>query len=124
MTERKTRCLPRDSRGITLIELMIVLVVVATGVLALSGVQTRTSGVVHATGRHGRAVQLAQLQMEAARSAGFALARPDSGASGVFVWRTAVDSADVGLNRVQVTVEWAESGQQRSVQLHGLLAMR
>lgn len=124
MTEHAARFLPGDSRGISLVELMVVLVVVAIGVLALSGVQTRSSSDVYSTGRHTRAVQLAQLRMEVARGAGFSLAQSDSGAADGFGWRTVVDSADVGLRRVRVTVEWADQGRARSVRLTNLLAMR
>lgn len=124
MTEPANRRLLADSRGISLIELMVVLVVVAVGVLALSGVQTRSSTDVYATGRHARALQVAQARMEIARGAGFALARTDSGATDGFAWRTAVDSADVGLRRVRVTVAWTERGAARSVQLNNLLALR
>lgn len=124
MTERAPRLQPADSRGFSLVELMVVLVVVAIGVLALSAVQTRSSTDVYATGRHTRALQVAQTRMEIARGAGFALAQADSGATDGFAWHTAVDSVDVGLRRVNVTVRWSEHGAARSVRLLNLLAMR
>ena len=61
---------------------------------------------------------------EIARGAGFALAVSDSGTSDGFAWRTAVDSVDVGLRRVNVTVQWSEHGAARSVRLLNLLALR
>lgn len=124
MTERVRRPLPADERGISLVELMVVLVVVAIGVLALSAVQTRSSTDVYSTGRHTRALQVAQTRMEIARGAGWAAAQTDSGSTDGFAWRTAVDSVDVGLRRVNVTVRWSEHGQARSVRLLNLLAMR
>jgi Tfp pilus assembly protein PilV len=108
----------------TLVELMVVLVVVAIGVLALSAVQTRSSTDVYATGRSTRALQLAQTRIEIARGAGFALAQSDSGATDGFTWRTLVDSADVGLRRVRVNVAWTEKGRVNAVQLNDLVAQR
>jgi prepilin-type N-terminal cleavage/methylation domain-containing protein len=124
MTERGQRYLPADNAGMTLIELMIVLVIVAIGVLALSAVQTRSSTDVYSTGRDARALQLAQMRMEMARGAGFTLAQSDSGTTDGFPWRTAVDSVDVGLRRVTVTVQWTERGRARTVQFNNLLAQR
>lgn len=108
----------------TLVELMVVLVVVAVGVLALSAVQMRASTDVYTTGRHTRALLLAQTRMEIARGAGFSLAQSDSGTTDGFAWRTLVDSTDVGLRSVRVAVNWADKGRARSVQLNNLVALR
>ena len=51
MIDRKDRIVKNESAGFTLVELMIALVVIAIGVMALSGVQTRSSRDVYATGR-------------------------------------------------------------------------
>jgi Tfp pilus assembly protein PilV len=109
---------------VTLIEIMVVLVVVSVGVLALSGVQMRSSADVYSTGRHTRALQVAQQRIEIARGGGFALAVSDSGTTDGFAWRTLVDSADVGLRRVRVSVNWTDKRQARSVQLNDLVAQR
>jgi prepilin-type N-terminal cleavage/methylation domain-containing protein len=123
MTERRPSSLPRDA-GLTLVELMVVLVVVAVGALALSAVQMHSSTDVYSTGRYTRALSLAQTRMEIARGAGFALAQSDSGATDGFAWCTLVDSADVGLRRVRVAVNWTDKGRARSIQLNTLLALR
>ena len=118
-SSRRSEC-----AGVTLIELMIVLVIIAVGVLALSGVQTRSSSDVYSTGQHTRAIAVAETQMEVARGLGFTLATPDSGQADGFDWRADVDSVDIGLRRVMVTVSWTESGTPRSVQLLNLLSTR
>ena len=123
MTDARRR-LDSGEAGVTLIELLVVLVVVAVGVLALAGVQARSSSDVSSTGRQVRALQLAQARMEVARAAGFASALSDSGAADGFAWRTQVDSAAVGLRRVRVTVSWAQAGRARSLELDNLLAQR
>jgi type IV pilus assembly protein PilV len=114
----------RLEAGVTLIELMVALVVIAIGLLALSAVQTRASNDVYATGRETRALQLARTRMELACGSGFAFAASDSGTADGFAWRAVVDSADVGLRRVRVTVSWTELGRARSVELGNLLAQR
>ena len=116
---------PRSrDEGVTLVELMVVLVFVAVGILALSGVQTRASRDVDGGSRRVRALELAQNQMEVARAAGFALAASDSGLSGPFTWTTLVDSVDVSLNRIRVTVVWSEKGDPRSVEVDNLVSER
>ena len=121
------RRLPRDAeRGVTLVELMVVLVIIAVGVLALSGVQTHSSTDVYATGRRTRALALAENQMEVARGMGYVGAVSDSGASDVYNWFTVVDSTGLpaGLHRIRVTVNWTEAGNARSVQLIDLVSTR
>jgi Tfp pilus assembly protein PilV len=113
-----------DERGVTLVELMVVLVFLAVGLLALAGVQTRSSRDVDATGRSSRALSVAENQMEIARAAGYVLAVADSGQSGVFTWNTAVDSAEVGLRHIRVTVSWTEKGVARSIRVDNLVASR
>jgi prepilin-type N-terminal cleavage/methylation domain-containing protein len=113
-----------DSAGVTLVELMIVLVIVAIGIMTLSGVQTRSSSDVYSTGRRTRALAVAQTQIEVARSLGYLGAVPDSGLTDGFNWRTEVDSVDFGLLRARVTVTWAESGTPSSVQLVNLMSAR
>lgn len=124
MTDPRREPVVGREAGVTLIELMIVLVIVAVGVLALSGVQTRSSTDVYSTGRNTRALQLAQLRMETTRSAGFTLAASDSGSANGFGWQTAVDSVDVGLRRVRVTVSWKDRGRARSLELDNFVAQR
>lgn len=123
MTERGARSRPQEA-GLTLVELMAVLVVFAVGVLALSAVQMRSSADVYSTGRHTRALSLAQSRMEIARGAGFSLAKSDSGTTDGFAWRTLVDSVDVGLRRVRVGVNWTDKRMARSIQLNNLVALR
>lgn len=114
----------RDQRGFTLIELMVVVVFVAVGILTLSLVQTRSFKDVYRTGMHTRALDVARLHLETARSAGFTLAASDSGVTGGFNWNCQVDSVDVGLRRVTSTVLWTDGSVARSVRLVDLLSAR
>lgn len=114
----------RESAGFTLIELMVALVIVAVGVITLSGVQTRASRDVHATGRRTSALALAEERIEVARSAGYSNAVSANGTSGGMSWDTRVTTVDVELRSVTVTVTWNEAGTSQSVQLMTLLALR
>lgn len=124
MTERAFHPDPGDSRGLTLVELMVVLVFMALGVLTLFAVQTRSFTDVHDTGRYTLALEVAESQMEAARGAGFALAASDSGTTGGIRWTRIVQNEDALLKRVTVSVAWNEGEAARSLRLVSLLASR
>lgn len=123
MTSRRHPPL-HDEAGVTLVEVMIVLVVIAIGILALSAVQTRSSSDVYATGRSTKALTLAQMQMENARGSGFASVVPDSGVVDTYTWWTRVDSVSVDLKHVTVTVSWREKDVPRSLRLDNLVSDR
>jgi Tfp pilus assembly protein PilV len=124
MTDSRHRLAPRDEAGISLVELLVVLVVVGVGILALSAVQTRSSTDVYSTGRQTRALQLAQSRMEFVRGAGFALAQSDSGTTDGFQWQALVQPAGTGLRSVRVSVAWTDHGKPNNVEFNNLLAQR
>ena len=124
MTERTASAPTRDGQGFTLVEVMIALVVIAIGVMALSGIQTRSSRDVYATGRSSRALALAQQHLETIRAGGYTAAVTDSGDQEVFHWVARVDSAGLDLKRVDVRVTWSEQMQSRDVRLTTLMSSR
>jgi len=103
---------------------MIVLIVVAVGLLALSGVQTSSSRDVFSTGRRTRALALAQQRMEVSRASGYLNAVSDSGSADGFQWRAVVDSVEVGLHQVTVAVTWTESTTPDTIRYVNLLSAR
>ena len=114
----------RAEAGVTLVELMIALVIVAVGIMALSAVQTHSSRDVTVTSQHARALSLAQAQVENARVAGFETAAADSGVSGIYNWRREITSVGTGLNRVRVTVNWTSQGGPRGLEISTLMSTR
>jgi prepilin-type N-terminal cleavage/methylation domain-containing protein len=114
----------KDQRGFSLMELIVVMVILTIAILPLALVQTRSNRSVFDSGQYTEAVQVAQMQMEAAKSHGFAGAAPDSGMVNTFQWRTRVNNVSFGLNRVEVTVRWQEKERQRQVVITDLLSYR
>jgi prepilin-type N-terminal cleavage/methylation domain-containing protein len=113
-----------NNKGVTLVELMVVLIVLAIGLLPIAFVQTLSQRDVFHSGQRTQAVNIAQMQMERARTLGFLSAVPDSGIVGPFTWRTEVQSGGVGLSSVTVTVQWQERGDLRTVTFRDLLSWR
>lgn len=124
MTDKRCPPAHEAEQGFTLVELMIALVIIAIGVMALSGIQTTSSRNVYTTGRQTSGLSLAQEQIEVARSSGYATVAPDTGLSAPYSWITEVDSVDIELKRVRVTVTWPENTTTSSLQLETLIAAR
>jgi prepilin-type N-terminal cleavage/methylation domain-containing protein len=124
MTDRRGSSPLSGSAGVTLVEVMVVLVILAVGILALSAVQTRSSSDVYATGRSTRALALAQAQLETARANGYDLLAPASGAVDNMTWTTQVDSLSPDMRQVIVTVTWQDEGNTRSLRLDTLMSDR
>jgi Tfp pilus assembly protein PilV len=112
---------------VTIIELMVVLVLVAVGILALSGIQTHSTTDVYTVGRRSTALAVAETQMESKRALGYTQAVSDTGSTGIYSWTSVVDTvgpASQGLNRITVTVNWSVNGVPDSVQLYNLVSAR
>jgi Tfp pilus assembly protein PilV len=124
MTEPRRSAQLSDAAGVSLIEIMFVLVIVSIGILALSGVQTTSTKDVDYTNRRTRAVAVAQTRLEIDRSLGYTLAVSDTGQTDGFNYLGRVDSVDVDLHRVTMTVSWTEKGVPDSVRLITLLSAR
>ncbi len=112
------------SAGFSLVELMVVLVILAIGLLPLALIQTRAQQDVFESGQYTEALQVAQLQMEIAKSSGFGNAVTDSGLVEVYTWRATVSNVSFGLAQIVVDVQWNEKGRQRNVQIMDRLSFR
>jgi type IV pilus assembly protein PilV len=122
----------RGERGLTLVELLVALTVLAVGVSALAGTFLATMRTAGSTSNRVRAVAIAVREMEALRALGFDRLRlapdgvvppgPDAveeGGQTFRVSRTVTDdeSAPATQRRVTVTVEWDdEAGPHRVTQ--------
>jgi len=114
----------RKSDGFSLVELMVVLVVLAVGLLPLAFVQTRSQQNVFDSGRYSQAMELAQLQLESARSRGFGNVQPANGTIGNYAWNSTVQNVSFGLDQVTVQVSWQERGNPRTVTVIDMMSLR
>jgi prepilin-type N-terminal cleavage/methylation domain-containing protein len=124
---RQTHILENTARckaGFSLVELMVVLVILAIGLLPLALIQTRAQQDVFESGQYTEALQVAQLQMESVKSQGFGNAVTDSGLVEVYTWRTTVNNVSFGLDQIVVEVRWNEKGRQRNVQIMDRISFR
>ena len=112
------------SKGVTLVELMVVVIVLSIGIIPIAAVQTHSSRDVVKSGQRTIALSVAQNQMERIRNLGFNAAVSDSGLVGDYVWAATVTNESFGLSRVAVTVNWSEGTKQRTLQLDNLLSTR
>ena len=115
----------KDQSGVSMVELMVVLVVLTIGILPIAAVQTRSHRDVFDSGNRTEALNIAHLQMERAKGMGFNNAVTDSGwVNAVYRWDTVVANQGFGLNSVAVTVQWQERGRNQSITINNLLSLR
>ena len=111
--------------GFTLVELMVVLVILTIGLLPLALVQTRAQQDVFESGQFSDAIQVAQLQMESAKSLGFGNIPPDSGTvDAVYTWNRQIQNVSLGLDQITVSVDWNEKGEQRNIVVTDMISFR
>ena len=110
--------------GFSLVEIMVVLVILTIGLLPLAIVQTRAQQDVFESGQFSDALNVAQMQMETAKSQGFGNAVTDSGQVDIYSWRTTVTNVSFGLDRIAVRVGWNEKGEPRAVQVVNMISFR
>ena len=122
-THNKER-IESHNAGFSLVELMVVLVILAIGLLPLALIQTRAQQDVFESGQYSEALQVAQLQMESAKSQGFGNAVTDSGVVDAYTWRTTVNNVSFGLDQIVVEVQWNEKGRQRNIQIMDRVSFR
>jgi len=113
-----------NNTGVTLIELMFVVLILAIGILPIAAIQAQSHRDIYESGQRTRALNIANMQMERVRNVGFANAAADSGSVGVFGWNTQIQPQSFGLNAVTVTVQWPEGDDTEVIQLRNLISTR
>ena len=116
-------CFP-GSEGFTLVEIMMVMMVLAVGVLPIAVIQHQARQEVSESDRYTQGIELAQFHMERVKGMGFGAAAADSGATGNVEWAVRVTNVSFGLDRIEVTTSWQNDGQEESLTIADLVSMR
>ena len=111
-------------RGFSLVEILVVLMILAIGILPVVIVQHRARREISESDRYTQAITLAQSQMERIKGMGFGVAAPDSGAEGQINWVCNVTNIAAGLDRIEVTASWRGDRGQEDLTIADLVSLR
>ncbi len=110
--------------GFSLVEIMMVMLILAIGILPVVIIQHRSRREVSESDRYTQAVTLAQAQMERIKGMGFGVAAPDSGTMGEIDWVCNVTNVSVGLDRIEIVATWRSAEGEETLTLADLVSMR
>lgn len=113
-----------EREGFTLVEIMMVLVILAVGVLPIAVIQHRARAEVSEADRHTQAIAVAQMQMERLKSQGFGNIVNENGVAGNVTWVAQVANVQFGLDRLTVTASWQNKGVVETLTVSDLVSMR
>jgi len=114
----------RARAGFSLIEIMVVLLILAVGVIPIAIVQHQARREVTEADRHTDAIVLAQGQLERLKAMGFGNVVPDSGVVNNITWTSRVTNVSFGLDRIDVIATWGSGGDQQVLAVSDLVSMR
>jgi prepilin-type N-terminal cleavage/methylation domain-containing protein len=110
--------------GFTLVEIMMVLMILAVGVLPIAVIQHRARKEVSEADRYTQGIVLAQMELERMKGMGFGNAVPAAGQTGNITWVSTVTNVSFGLDRIDVTATWTDDNGQRTLTVSDLVSMR
>jgi prepilin-type N-terminal cleavage/methylation domain-containing protein len=113
-----------DRQGFSLVEIMMVMVILAIGVLPIAVIQHRARAEVGEADRHTQAIAVAQMQVERLKSQGFGNIVDENGVSGNVTWVAQVANVSFGLDRLTVTASWQNKNVVESLTVSDLISMR
>ena len=121
---RRLRARLRARAGFSLIEIMVVLLILAVGVIPIAIVQHQARREVSEADRHTDAIVLAQGQLERLKAMGFGNVVPDSGVVNNINWTSRVNNVSFGLDRIDVIATWGTGRDQQTLVVSDLVSMR
>jgi prepilin-type N-terminal cleavage/methylation domain-containing protein len=121
---RRPRVPAPGREGFTLVEIMMVLVILAVGVLPIAVIQHRARAEVTEADWHTQAIAVAQMQMERLKSQGFGNIVNENGVAGNVTWVAQVANVQFGLDRLTVTASWQNKGVVETLTVSDLVSMR
>jgi prepilin-type N-terminal cleavage/methylation domain-containing protein len=121
---RRLRARLRARAGFSLIEIMVVLLILAVGVIPIAVVQHQARREVTEADRHTDAIVFAQGQLERLKAMGFGNVVPDSGVVNNITWTSRVNNVSFGLDRIDVIATWGSGRDQQTLVVSDLVSMR
>jgi prepilin-type N-terminal cleavage/methylation domain-containing protein len=113
-----------DRQGFSLVEIMMVMVILAVGVLPIAVVQHHARREVGEADRHTQAIAVAQMQVERLKSQGFGNIINENGVSGNITWAAQIANVSFGLDRLTVTATWQNKAAVETLVVSDLISMR
>lgn len=110
--------------GFSLVEMLVVMLILAVGILPVAVVQHRARQEVVKSDLHSQAVTVCQSQLERLKGMGFGNAAPDSGDTGRIAWNARVTNVAFGMDRIDVTATWQSNRGQETLTIADLVSMR
>lgn len=110
--------------GFTLVEMLVVMMILAVGILPVAIVQHQARQEVVKSDLHAEAVNVCQSNLERLKAQGFGVAAPDSGISGRISWNAQVTNVAFGLDRIDVTATWQTNQGMETITIADLVSMR
>ncbi len=114
----------RGREGFTLVEIMVVMVILSVGVIPIALIQHRAKREVTESDQYTRAVTVGQAQLERIKGMGFGNAVNEAGEDNGVDWNSTITNMGFGLDRIEVTVSWRESGDVVNLTFADLVSMR
>ncbi|MFH2053475.1 MAG: prepilin-type N-terminal cleavage/methylation domain-containing protein [bacterium] len=114
----------RGREGFTLVEILVVLVILSVGVIPIALIQHRAKREVTESDQYTRAVTVGQAQLERIKGMGFGNAVDEAGEDSGVTWNSTITNVGFGLDRIEVTVSWRESGDVVDLTFADLVSMR
>jgi len=110
--------------GFTLIEIMMVMMILALGILPIAVIQHRARNEVSEADRHTQGIQVAQMHLERIKGLGFGNAAAQGGQDGNITWTAQVTNVAFGLDRIEVTATWDTDRGQQTLTVADLISTR
>lgn len=110
--------------GFSLVEILVVLMILAVGILPVAIVQHHARQEVIKSDLHAQAITVCQSQLERLKSRGFGTAAADSGVAGRIFWNAQVTNVAFGMDRIDVTATWQSNKGTETLTIADLVSMR
>jgi prepilin-type N-terminal cleavage/methylation domain-containing protein len=121
---RRARTARPDRDGFSLVEMLVVMMILAVGILPVAIVQHQARREVVKSDLYAQAITVSESQLERLKAMGFGNAAPDSGVAGRITWNAQVTNVAFGLDRIDVTATWRSKDGVETLVMSDLVSLR